>query len=91
MERKGEYNKSKIRWRCNRGMLELDLILQPFTEKEFDALSSDLKDDFVGLLKLDDIVLFAWLLGHEAVDDEKYLAIVQCITAKSVQVSAITK
>lgn len=33
----------KIRWKCRRGMLELDIILENFYEQQFQTLTNDEK------------------------------------------------
>lgn len=58
-----------VRWRCNRGMLELDLILIPFSENHFEKLDADKKAEFIELLTHEDPTLFAWLMGHEEVSE----------------------
>ena len=39
--------KSRLKWACRRGMLELDVIFMPFFEHEFDGLG-EADDDDVG-------------------------------------------
>ncbi|MGB2041675.1 MAG: succinate dehydrogenase assembly factor 2, partial [Porticoccaceae bacterium] len=34
-------NKNRLMWASRRGMLELDLILQPFVENTYDSLAED--------------------------------------------------
>ena len=57
-------SKPKLRWACRRGMLELDILLAPFVEQGYDALSLEQKQDFERLLACDDPDLFAWFMGH---------------------------
>lgn len=57
-------SKPKLRWACRRGMLELDLLLAPFVEHGYDALTLEQKQDFERLLACDDPDLFAWFMGH---------------------------
>ena len=71
--------KRKLLWRCRRGMLELDLILEPFVQNKIESLSEELQQRFVNLLKLDDPVLFGWLMGHEQVDQPEYIELVSII------------
>ena len=59
-------SKAKLRWACRRGMLELDVLLRPFVDEAFDALSDKDKAIFQRLLTADDPDLFAWFMGHEA-------------------------
>jgi antitoxin CptB len=46
-------------------MLELDLILQPFTQNKLDMLSNPQVDALSELLACTDPQLYAWLMGHE--------------------------
>lgn len=55
--------RAKVLWQCRRGMLELDMILQPFCETEYDSLTDLQKKDFVQLLQFSDPLLYEWLLG----------------------------
>jgi antitoxin CptB len=57
-------SKPKLRWACRRGMLELDILLAPFVEDGYDALSLEQKQVFEQLLACDDPDLFAWFMGH---------------------------
>lgn len=75
--------KRKLLWRCRRGMLELDLILAPFVQNKIESLSEELQQRFVNLLKLDDPVLFGWLMGHEQVDQPEYIELVSIIRSKT--------
>lgn len=61
--------KSQIQWQCRRGMLELDVMLEKFLNRHFDALSDSDKRIFAELLKLDDPTLYDWLvIGHEPLE-----------------------
>lgn len=46
--------KSRLKWACRRGMLELDVIFMPFFEHEFDSLSDEQQQTFIRLLESDD-------------------------------------
>ena len=63
-------NYKQLRWRCHRGMLELDLLLLPFLDHQFTELNADDKLLFAQLLDSDDPELFAWLVGHIAAPAE---------------------
>ena len=58
-------NIARVRWACRRGMLELDVIFQPFVEKHYENLSDEDKAIFIRLLECEDPELFAWFMGHE--------------------------
>jgi antitoxin CptB len=49
---------SFIRWRCHRGMLELDMILLSFLDVKYAALDVELKEQFIELLEYSDPELF---------------------------------
>jgi antitoxin CptB len=46
--------RDRIRWRCRRGLLELDIVLGRFLESELDTLGPDEQDAFKALLELSD-------------------------------------
>lgn len=54
-----------LRWRCRRGMLELDALLQSFLADGYQALALIERAAFHRLLERDDIELYAWLTGRE--------------------------
>ncbi|MBL1376896.1 succinate dehydrogenase assembly factor 2 [Zobellella iuensis] len=62
-------DKPRLIWACRRGMLELDVILAPFVEHEYDALDEARKAVFRRLLECDDPDLFAWFMGHDRSQD----------------------
>lgn len=64
-------NRRHIKWRCRRGMLELDLMLEPFVDYAFDVLSPTMKEKFVVLLSETDQQLQRWLLGNDIPKDPK--------------------
>ena len=66
-------------WASRRGMLELDLILQPFVENTFDSLSENDQLRFEALLEREDTQLFVWLMKREQPSDPDSQRIVQII------------
>lgn len=57
-------NDSRLRWRCRRGMLELDLLLNRFLDQAYQDLNTDQRDQFDQILDYPDPLLFDLLLGH---------------------------
>ncbi|TAM45021.1 MAG: succinate dehydrogenase assembly factor 2 [Gammaproteobacteria bacterium] len=55
----------KLRWRCRRGLLELDLMLGGFLRERYVGLSSTEQQAFEKLLALPDTTLAACLQGQE--------------------------
>lgn len=56
---------SRLRWKCRRGMLELDLLLQGFLDDGYDELDEAGRAEFEALLALPDQELFELLLAGE--------------------------
>jgi antitoxin CptB len=69
--------KSRLYWRCRRGMLELDLLLQGFVLNGYDALMENEKYDFERLLETADQELLELLLAQKETEDP---ALVNVIT-----------
>lgn len=61
---------SRLRWRCRRGMLELDLILNQFLDQGYDALDASQKSLLDQMLDYPDQLLFDLLLGHMTSSDK---------------------
>lgn len=71
----------KLRWRCRRGMLELDLLLIPFFDERFHTLTEDESRTFSQLLDREDPELLAWFNRLSRPDDLRLAAIVDAILA----------
>ena len=62
---------AKLGWQCRRGMLELDVILEPFLNQHFAQLTAEMQALFERLLKEADPDLYTWLMGFgQAADPE---------------------
>lgn len=70
---------ARLRWQCRRGMRELDLILLPFLEKKFAALSEVDKALFADLLVTNDVDLYRWLVVRDLPADLRFVSIVEKI------------
>ena len=70
---------SRLRWRCRRGMLELDLILKQFLDQDYDALPVEQKALLDQLLDYPDQLLFDLLLGHMVSSDKDIAQLVSHI------------
>ncbi len=57
------------RWQCRRGMLELDLLLNNFVDKEVNNLTAEQKQTFELLLSYPDQTLLDLLLGNSVSSD----------------------
>lgn len=61
---KEDLRPGRLRWKCRRGMRELDVLLTEFLEERYAALPARLKADFAALLELQDPELYALMLGR---------------------------
>lgn len=75
---------SQLAWRCRRGMLELDLLLQGFLERGYTSLSADDQRAFVALLGAEDAVLLEYLLGRMRPADPALARVVVAIRRAAV-------
>ena len=63
--------KKKILWQCRRGLWELDQILLPFVENDFENLNQEGQLLFQKLLKQEDIELFDIFVNKIEPNDDK--------------------
>ena len=68
---------NRMRWAARRGMLELDLVLEPFVNSRYAGLDETDRQRFRQLMLCEDQDLFAWFLRREQPDDEELVAIVR--------------
>ena len=69
----------RIRWRCRRGMLELDLVLKAFTDRHLDTLDGESVAAFSELLERPDPELLDLVMGRaeaENPDEKRVLALI---------------
>lgn len=55
---------SKLRWRCRRGMQELDVMLGDWLEQCWPEADEERRKAFDRLLEIEDDRLWDWLLGR---------------------------
>ena len=70
---------SRMRWAARRGMLELDLVLEPFVTARYTVLSASDRQRFQKLMLSEDQDLFAWFIERAQPDDEELAGIVSQI------------
>ena len=71
------------RWQCRRGMLELDLLLNNFVDKQVENLTAEQKQIFEQLLSYPDQTLLDLLLGNSVSSDPSIIIIVRQIQTTS--------
>ena len=72
-----KYN--QLYWRSRRGMLELDLQLQPFLEQSFASLEDSEKEGYEKLLLEEDWQIYDWLRGVTTPVDKNVALVVDKI------------
>lgn len=70
---------SQLRWRCRRGMLELDIMLNKFLDKTYTQLNAEEKEIFDQMLDYPDQLLFDLFLGYMESSDNSVSELVQTI------------
>ena len=66
----------RLRWRCRRGMRELDQLLLRWLDTRWVQTSEAERALFLRLLDAEDTSLWHWLLGHEVPADAELAALV---------------
>jgi antitoxin CptB len=69
----------RLRWRCRRGLLELDLTLQNFLKQGYEGLTPAERVAFDKLLATPDNVLLAYMQGSENPPDNELMQLVSKI------------
>ena len=55
----------KLRWRCRRGMKELDLLVLGYLDHHYPTASAEEQQAFANLLEQQDPLLMAYVVGRE--------------------------
>ena len=71
--------KSKLLWRCRRGVKELDVLFTRFLESSYDNLADEEKQAFNRLLEIEDPVILGFMLYGDKPDDPAVSCIVEKI------------
>lgn len=79
------HNKTRVHWACRRGMRELDVLIMPFFDSEYDRLSDTDKQLFIKLLDCQDPQLFSWLMNQSIPEDAGLVRIVKLIQTRNLQ------
>ena len=59
----------KLRWRCRRGMKELDLLTLGYLERHYPTAPAEEQQAFADLLELQDPLLMSYMVGRETPAD----------------------
>jgi antitoxin CptB len=69
----------RLRWRCRRGMRELDVLLVRSLERDWPTAAAADCEAFRALLERQDPEINALLLGRMAPDDEALARVLECL------------
>ena len=72
---------ARLRWRCRRGLLELDIVLGRFVEKHYPNLDEAQKIEFDVLLDLPDTTLWDRITGKVPAEHEAQKGMLELINA----------
>lgn len=67
---------NRMRWAARRGMLELDLVLEPYVQARYASLDKSDRARFQELMLCEDQDLFGWFLQREQPEDPELANIV---------------
>jgi antitoxin CptB len=73
---------AQLRWRCRRGMKELDLLLGGWLERRWDAADATQRQSFQWLLEQPDPEIAAWLIGGLRPGDARHAALLDDIVCR---------
>ena len=65
-----------LKWRCRRGMKEVEVILVRYLEQHYIQASAKEQQAFVTLLELPDVEIYAYLVGQQFPTETEQLALV---------------
>lgn len=71
----------KLRWRCRRGIRELDELLRRYVDERFCSATAQERDAFRRLLDSHDTVIYAYCLGQLRPPTPELSALIDRITA----------
>lgn len=71
----------RVRWRCRRGMRELDQLLLRHLDRAWAAESEHARGVFLRLLDCEDDRLWRWFMGHEVPPDVEIASLLARIRA----------
>ena len=70
-----------LRWRCRRGMRELDVVLERYLEQRYACAPVAEQQAFESLLDLPDPQLFAYLMRRETPADSGWFDVIAKLSA----------
>lgn len=72
----------RLSWQCRRGIKEVEVLLAPFFERHFKALTREEQALFVALLEESDVDMFEWFTTRAKPEDPDLRRIVDVILTR---------
>jgi antitoxin CptB len=69
----------RLKWHSRRGMLELDVLLGPFTDNGYSSLSAEDKIQYRRLIDCEDQDLFNWFMEKSKSSDSEIQRLVNVV------------
>ena len=66
----------QLRWRCRRGMRELDVLLERYLQERYPSAPAAEQQAFVALLDAPDPQLFAYVVQREVPEDPEWAHVI---------------
>lgn len=79
MNEADERELGRLRWRCRRGMRELDQMLGRYLDREWRQSSTEERNTFLLLLETEDDRLWHWMMGNQSPENPELRALVDKI------------
>ena len=70
--------RSRLLWRCRRGIREMDILLQGYLETHYDGASESEQNSFEALLDEADLDILSWIM-QKTEPDKSYVGIIKII------------
>lgn len=72
---------AKLKWRCRRGMRELDLLLENYCDSYYRTAESQEQQAFVELLEMRDDVIYDYLFSNKSPETVAMTALINKISS----------
>jgi len=79
MSEADELELKRLRWRCRRGMRELDQLFGRYLDRKWAHASDVDREVFLRLLDCEDDKLWRWFMGYEQCPDDALASLIQRI------------
>jgi antitoxin CptB len=73
----------RLRWRCRRGLKELDVLLSRYLKDRYATASAAHQEAFRQLLESQDPLIYAYFLGQATPPDAALSSLIEQITASA--------